>query len=323
MSESHLLEQRQAHLPDANGRPSIVQGRYGDRGNLELVFADPHDGLWVCWFNADDPLTATTGPGARAAEWSGGLHFAAGHTYHDVALIQANRGPNFLELIATSSTTIEHWTWTPQSGFVRRGLLPQVEPVSKPSICETPAGFVVAAVGASSIWRWSANVSGAAWGQWQVSEAHPLPNATTMAAVRVDPTGQTHTVAAFDDATITQTVDGRWTTPTTIDSNVAQVHDLDLLPGSHGAFVVATTDHGILAGRIDGLELLDDFAASAVCMARSRIDVERTEIVARGGSRLRHLRTTTSVRGDLVDTAARTIESKVHWPADAPIHRTS
>ena len=38
--------------PSARGVPGLVQGVYGEVGNLELVVPGA-DGLWVYWFNAD------------------------------------------------------------------------------------------------------------------------------------------------------------------------------------------------------------------------------------------------------------------------------
>ena len=103
------------------GAPSLVQGVYGARGNLELVTCDEVDGLWVFWFNADrdtDPLETPDVPPRR---WSAGLHFAAGHRYLDAQILQSSLGPDHLEVLALDADgTLQSWYWSPGPGFQRR-----------------------------------------------------------------------------------------------------------------------------------------------------------------------------------------------------------
>ncbi|BDZ54455.1 hypothetical protein [Agromyces marinus] len=103
------------------GPASVTQGVYGARGNLELVACDRSDGLWVFWFNSDlasDPLET---PDVPPGSWSDGLHFAAGHRYRDVCILQSTLGPDHLEVIAlTENGDLQSWYWSPGPGFTRR-----------------------------------------------------------------------------------------------------------------------------------------------------------------------------------------------------------
>ncbi|WP_308798856.1 hypothetical protein [Agromyces silvae] len=103
------------------GAPSLAQGAYGVRGNLELLACDRTDGLWVFWFNADlvtDPLeTPDVPPGA----WSAGLSFASGHRYLDAQIVQSSLGPDHLEVLALDERgALQSWYWSPGLGFQRR-----------------------------------------------------------------------------------------------------------------------------------------------------------------------------------------------------------
>jgi hypothetical protein len=125
----------------ASGRPAIFQGRYGSRGNLELVTPSPEGGLVCCWFNSDPLGGPVTEPSIPAATWSTGLHFAPGTTYDAVAGIQTRRGPDFLELAATHAGGLHRWTWSPGPGFELTGDLGGV--TGRPYVIETPAGVEV------------------------------------------------------------------------------------------------------------------------------------------------------------------------------------
>ena len=107
--------------PPVVGRPGIVQGRYGDHGNLELVACAADDGLWVGWWNAD---RRETHRGAATGRWSGALHFAAGHRYTSAAVSQVAAGPDFLEVVARATDgELRRHVWAPDTGFVDRGTL--------------------------------------------------------------------------------------------------------------------------------------------------------------------------------------------------------
>lgn len=111
-------EQMHSFPRPSTGPGSLVQGAYGTRGNLELVVADPSDGLWVYWLNADPDAAGDVAPGA----WSDGLHFAAGERYTAAEILQDTLGPDFLEVLAlTADGVLQSWFWSPGPGFQRRG----------------------------------------------------------------------------------------------------------------------------------------------------------------------------------------------------------
>jgi hypothetical protein len=95
----------------------VFQGRYGARGNLELVTPSPDGGLVCCWFNSDPVDGPVTEPSIPAATWSEGLHFADGTTYLAVAGMQTRGGPDRLEVVATHAGGLHRWTWSPGPGF--------------------------------------------------------------------------------------------------------------------------------------------------------------------------------------------------------------
>ncbi len=127
--------------PAAAGRPALFQGRYGSRGNLELVTPAPDGGLVCCWFNSDPPAGPVTEPSVPAATWSVGLRFAGGTTYLAVAGLQTRRGPDWLEVVATHAGGLHRWTWSPGPGFEltheRAGV------TGLPYVTETDAGVDV------------------------------------------------------------------------------------------------------------------------------------------------------------------------------------
>lgn len=110
------------------GAVSLVQGAYGDRGNLELVACDTADGLWVFWFNADLEAASLQSPEVPPGSWSSGLPFAAGRRYLDAAILQSALGPDHLEVLALDEDhVLESWFWSPGPGFQKRDLPAAVE----------------------------------------------------------------------------------------------------------------------------------------------------------------------------------------------------
>jgi len=108
------------HVPTV-GTPSLVQGVYGARGNLELLACDPADGLWVFWFDSDLPSDARQSPDVAPGEWSSGLRFARGGAYTAAQILQGTLGPDHLEVLAlTPSGELESWWWSPERAFQRR-----------------------------------------------------------------------------------------------------------------------------------------------------------------------------------------------------------
>lgn len=122
------------------GTPSLAQGVYGDAGNLELIVADAVDGLWVFWFNSDAPGTDPVS-GVAPGEWSGGLLFAEGTAYVSAVIHQTRRGPDYLEVVATTEHgSAESWYWSPGPGFQRRGV---IEAHGMPVLTEHEGGFIL------------------------------------------------------------------------------------------------------------------------------------------------------------------------------------
>lgn len=106
---------------ETTGAASLTQGVYGERGNLELVACDAADGLWVFWFNADDPDDPDTTPDVLPGHWSSGLAFAVGTRYVDAQIVQSPLGPDHLEVLALMGDgVLESWYWSPGPGFQRR-----------------------------------------------------------------------------------------------------------------------------------------------------------------------------------------------------------
>jgi hypothetical protein len=105
-------------IPPVTGSPGLVQGSYGDAGNLELAVPAIDDGIWIFWFNAD-PVEHEAG--AAMGCWSGGLHVFGGRAVDAARISQVQAGPNFLELLALSARTLHRLYWTPERGFVDAG----------------------------------------------------------------------------------------------------------------------------------------------------------------------------------------------------------
>ncbi|MEU6765086.1 hypothetical protein ABZ916_21445 [Streptomyces sp. NPDC046853] len=108
---------RAAPPPVSRGGIGLAQGRYGLRGNLELVLCDDQDGLWVLWFNSDPQDTSPEPGGPPPGEWSGALRFATGRRYDEVGVLQSRHGPHHLELLARSGDTTHRLRWSPEQAF--------------------------------------------------------------------------------------------------------------------------------------------------------------------------------------------------------------
>jgi hypothetical protein len=104
-------------FPPTTGSPGLVQGAYGDSGNLELVVPASDQGFWVFWFNAD-PVEHHTGAALRC--WSGGLH-VPGPPVHAARITQLRAGPRYLEVLSCGGGALYRQYWTPDAGFVDAG----------------------------------------------------------------------------------------------------------------------------------------------------------------------------------------------------------
>jgi hypothetical protein len=98
-----------------SGNPSFVQGRFGNKGNFEVVVPRAAGGLAHYWRNNDAP----------GFPWSGETAFATGlGRVNSVALIQGNFDKN-LEVVARVGTRLGHfwrrsgppWTWSGPNWF--------------------------------------------------------------------------------------------------------------------------------------------------------------------------------------------------------------
>ena len=80
------------------GRPAMVQSRFGTQANFELVVPTTGGGLAHFWRNNDDP----------AMPWYGPYPFGAGSNYSEVTLTQSNfADPGNLEVVAESGDALE------------------------------------------------------------------------------------------------------------------------------------------------------------------------------------------------------------------------
>ena len=276
-------------VPPAAGVPSITQGVSGDRGNLELAYADPQDGLWVCWFNNDLTPVGDVGPG----EWSSGLHFAPGSRYLAVDIVQASSGPDFIEVVAVTADAVERWTWSPAAGFEHSGSL-AVPGARGVALAESDDGFVVCAPSSDgTVWVWRADAVGYPRLDWSPPSRHPLPADATRWTVRPTAGGLRAAVATPDGVLLTDDVEGEpwrpvllgpadvsalcWVSPHTAGAEPALV----VVAGGELATVSTEAEPSVVATGV----VADDMAA-----ATSLVDRQRLEVVTRSGTAVVHRR---------------------------------
>ncbi|HEX2373696.1 MAG TPA: hypothetical protein VHO93_06915 [Actinomycetota bacterium] len=89
---------------DISGPPALIQGRFGTRGNFEVVAPLAGGGLAHLWRDND----------AANLPWHRSTRFGSGDAYHAVALIQSNfstagGGPGNLEVIAQTGGRLHHY----------------------------------------------------------------------------------------------------------------------------------------------------------------------------------------------------------------------
>ncbi|NEA41851.1 hypothetical protein [Streptomyces sp. SID11385] len=136
---------RTALPPPNGGGLACAQGRYGLRGNLELLLCDEEDGLWVLWFNNDPEDTAPEAGGPPPGSWSGALRFGTGRRYDDVQVVQSAHGPHHLEVLARSGARTHRLRWNPETAFTTEEP-PPTGSVRAASLTEDPDGTLWTAV---------------------------------------------------------------------------------------------------------------------------------------------------------------------------------
>ncbi|MEW2165663.1 hypothetical protein AB0912_22100 [Streptomyces sp. NPDC007084] len=139
MAAAPVSALRTADPPPNRGRFAFAQGRYGVRGNLELLLCDEDDGLWVLWFNSDPEDTEPEPGGPPPGEWSGALRFGTGRRYDGVHVVQSLHGPHHLEVLAHAASSPHRLRWSPEAAFTTEDA-PPTGAVSSATIAETSDG---------------------------------------------------------------------------------------------------------------------------------------------------------------------------------------
>ncbi|MFB8419662.1 hypothetical protein ACFC63_29570 [Streptomyces albidoflavus] len=310
--------------PHSRGGIGLAQGRYGARGNLELVLCDEDEGLWVLWHNTDPESTPTPDGAPPPGEWSGGLHFAAGRRYDEVRVLQSRNGPDHLELLAGSGRTAHRLRWSPEAAFTAEAS-PEGRPLPCVALAETDDG---------ALWTVLSPASGT--GPAELYRADPArhPELDWSPAGPLDaPDGPPpHQVAllavpgAVRPAVLTVlAARSRWTSPDGAVSELpgaghaAAVHRPEgplvfLSDGGDDLLVVRPGTPRHRTVRLPGTGPVGALAATVV-----QHDPRRTDLVVRRGERLWHL----TDLGPGTEPVARPLVSTVRREAGgtAPVHR--
>jgi hypothetical protein len=100
-------------IGDVQGRPALLQSRFGRKGNFELVTPLVGGGLAHLWRNNDDP----------ALPWNGPYPFGAGTGYYSAAtMIQSNFGdPGNLEVVAQTGNLLAFFWRDSGPSFIWHG----------------------------------------------------------------------------------------------------------------------------------------------------------------------------------------------------------
>ncbi|MYT69170.1 MULTISPECIES: hypothetical protein [unclassified Streptomyces] len=317
---------RVASPPVSRGGIGLAQGRYGVRGNLELVLCDDQDGLWVLWFNSDPRGTAPEPGGPPPGDWSGGLRFAAGRRYDEVGVLQSRHGPHHLELVARSGDSSHRLRWSPEAAFT-----------TEPPPPSGPARAVVAAETAD----------GTLWTGVLGTDGEPR-------VLRADPSAYPHLAWSDDSPAHALLTDSRWTAIALVAVRDGARPGIVLAGDREGLYLSPTGDtHPIPAGTVAAavagdvdpriyvwsegpwlevvtpgrpgrarrLQLPGIGDVTAVAATPVSFEPGRTDLVVRRGGQLWHLRDT-GPGGDTV--AATPLMSRLtSVPGDGPrpVHR--
>lgn len=103
------------------GAPAFIQGRFGTKGNFEVVAPLASGGLGHWWRDNDDP----------SLPWHGPTRFASG-SFDAVGLVQSNygSGPGNLEVVARAGETLVHWWREDASPWTWHGPVPVAPPAA-------------------------------------------------------------------------------------------------------------------------------------------------------------------------------------------------
>lgn len=316
-------------VPPANrGGLALAQGRYGVRGNLELLLCDEKDGLWVLWFNNDPDGTPPDAGGPPPDEWSGALRFGTGRRYDSADVVQSVHGPHHLEVLARSGTAAHRLRWSPAKAFTDEEA-PPADPLSCATITETPDGTLWAALleegGTCRLLR--ADTGGYPYLSW--SEAppavNPLPRGDWSAVLLLPLPG-----AARPGVALLGPSGGRYADPAghtgplpsgTVAAAVAPDGGPRFYLWHESDAVVDVVRPGRPAAD-RRLVLPGTGEVTALAATTLTHDASRTDLVVRRGGRLWHVRD----HGADGPVDAAPLVSRLTKPADGgerPVHRTS
>ncbi|MFD8568753.1 hypothetical protein [Streptomyces sp. NPDC059639] len=326
MAASPSPSLRVASPPVSRGGIGLAQGRYGVRGNLELVLCDEQDGLWVLWFNSDPQDTAPEPGGPPPGEWSGGLRFAAGRRYDEVGVVQSRHGPHHLELVARSGDSSHRLRWSPEAAFT-----------TEPPPPSGPAGAVPL----------TETAHGALWTGVLGTDGEPR-------VLRADTSAYPHLAWSDDTPAHALLTDSRWTAMALVAVPDAARPGIVLVGDREGLYLSPTGDtHPVSAGTVaaaapgrDGVRVyvwsegpwLDVLipghpdrarrlplpgSGEVTGLAATPVSYEpgRTDLVVRRGGQLWHLRDTGADGTEFVATALMSRLTTVPGDEVRPVHR--
>ncbi|MFF7331853.1 hypothetical protein [Streptomyces sp. NPDC008150] len=313
---------RTADPPPGRGGIALAQGRYGLRGNVELLLCDASDGLWVLWFNSDPPGTEPEPSGPPPGEWSGALRFGTGRRYDDVQIVQSRHGPHHLEVYARSGTHLHRLRWSPEAAFTTEDP-PPAGTVTTATAAETTDGTPwIAHLGTDRQARllradpsghprlaWSAppgDASRLPAGNWHTVLLTPLPGSPVPGVGLLGADGGTYVGPAGDSHRL----------PPARTGAVATAHDgprFYLWTGGTALDVV----HPGASGADRRLELPGEGPVTAIAATPLAHTEGRTDLVLRRGGRLWHL----TDDGTGAATSSPVVSRLTSGTNDGPVHR--
>ncbi|MGW3866412.1 hypothetical protein ACWEDZ_33780 [Streptomyces sp. NPDC005047] len=312
--------------PPSRGGVGLAQGRYGERGNLELVLCDEDDGLWVLWHNTDPEGTGTPEGAPPPGEWSGGLHFAAGRRYDDIRVLQSRNGPDHLEVLARSGDAAHRLRWSPEAAFTAEEP-PPARPFPALALAETADG---------ALWTVLSPDPGTVPGRLYRADPAGYPDLLWAPVAPPGPTGpdgrppHAVTLVAAPDATrpavlTLSRASSHWTGADGVVSTLPGAEHAAAVHGTDGPLVFLSDGGADLVAvhpgtdRRRSLTLPGTGPVTALAATPVRHDPRRTDLVVRRGDTLWHL----TDRGPGTEPAARSLLSTVRREdgGTRPVHR--